>query len=287
MAQDTYARINLEDYFQTGEGGTSLTYNKKDGTSLAKLFSPGLLADTAAREFRISRVVYDLGIPSPRPIRLITDGERFGAEYELIAPKRSFARIIADEPEQLEALSLRFAELTASMHQTKADTQVLPSMRELMRAWVPEHKDILSDEHYGAFMAFLDSLPEPGTCLHGDLHIGNIIRTTGRDLWIDLGDFAHGVPEWDLGMMYFASSGFGRGDERTMQIFHNTVDTMQRHWAIFIRAYLGTDDKKIIREKEASLQPFIACKLFYYITKLGYGTSPFLSESLDKMLMGK
>ena len=30
-------RINLDDYIQTGEGGTALTYTKKDGLSLAKL----------------------------------------------------------------------------------------------------------------------------------------------------------------------------------------------------------------------------------------------------------
>ena len=29
--------INLDDYIQTGEGGTALTYTKKDGLSLAHL----------------------------------------------------------------------------------------------------------------------------------------------------------------------------------------------------------------------------------------------------------
>ena len=94
-----FERINLDDYIQTGEGGTALTYNHKDGKTLAKLFLPSMAADNAVREFRINQVVYESGLPTPKPIRLITDGTRFGAEYELIQPKRSFTRIISQEPD--------------------------------------------------------------------------------------------------------------------------------------------------------------------------------------------
>jgi len=37
-------------------------------------------------------------------------------EYELVPGKRSFARIISQEPEQLEPLSLRFARLPFGYH---------------------------------------------------------------------------------------------------------------------------------------------------------------------------
>ena len=121
-------KINLDDYIQTGEGGTSLTYNHKDGKTLAKLFLPSMAADNAVREFKMSKVVYDLGLPTPEPIRLITDGTRFGAEYELIQPKRSFTRIISQEPDQLVPLSERFAVLAKQIHQKAADTERLPDM---------------------------------------------------------------------------------------------------------------------------------------------------------------
>ena len=91
-------RINLNDYIQTGEGGTALTYTKKDGLSLAKLYKPGFEADRFKAEFLTARIVFDLGIPSPKPYRMITDGERSGAEYELIKNKRSYTRIISARP---------------------------------------------------------------------------------------------------------------------------------------------------------------------------------------------
>ena len=97
-----YEKINLEDYTQTGEGGQALTYTRKDGSAMAKMFVHDQGIETVEREFMISKAVYDAGIPCPKPIRLVTDGERFGAEYEVVANKRSYTRIISEEPEQLE-----------------------------------------------------------------------------------------------------------------------------------------------------------------------------------------
>lgn len=118
IMKEEIQRIDLNDYVQTGEGGTALTYNHKDGKTLAKLFMSSIAADNAAREFRINQVVYESGLPTPKPIRLISDGERFGAEYELISPKRSFTRIISQEPDQLVPLSERFAWLARQIHET-------------------------------------------------------------------------------------------------------------------------------------------------------------------------
>ena len=71
-----YEQIHLEDYIQTGEGGTALSYNHKEGKTLAKLFTPGMAAETAEREFMVNKTVYEMGLPTPKPIRLVTDGNR-------------------------------------------------------------------------------------------------------------------------------------------------------------------------------------------------------------------
>lgn len=142
---DNYEKINLEDYIQTGEGGTALTYNHKDGKTLAKLFMPGMGAEQADREFKVNQVVYEMGLPTPKPIRLITDGTRYGAEYELIQNKRSFTRIISQEPEQLEPLSVLFAKLAKELHAKEADTSRLPSMKELVREQIARWQGLPED----------------------------------------------------------------------------------------------------------------------------------------------
>ena len=46
---DTYKLIDLNEYVQTGEGGSSLTYSHKTRNALAKLFNPGAEADEALK----------------------------------------------------------------------------------------------------------------------------------------------------------------------------------------------------------------------------------------------
>lgn len=280
-------RIDLNDYVQTGEGGTALTYNHKDGKTLAKLFLAGIAAENAIREFRTSQVVYESGLPTPKPIRLITDGTRYGAEYELIQPKRSFTRIISQEPNQLVPLSQRFAMLAKQIHQTPADTTRLPDMRELAGTWIDRLADF-PDNLKRRFHRFIDTVPSTPTCLHGDLHIGNIITDGSRDLWIDVGDFAYGVPEWDLGMMYY-SSHFLR-PERADNIFHLDNDTLRAHWDAFATVYYGTDSHETLDAEVRKLQPFIATKIAFFIGKLTDGKHPFsgpLLQMFDKYLPQK
>lgn len=63
-----YQQINLDEYSLSGAGGTALTYTHKQEKRLAKLFTPGFAADMAAQEFFTSQTVYELGIPTPRPL---------------------------------------------------------------------------------------------------------------------------------------------------------------------------------------------------------------------------
>ncbi len=277
-------RINLEDYVQTGEGGTALTYNHKNGKTLAKLYSPGWAADTAAREFRINQMVYEIGLPTPEPIRLITDGTRFGAEYELISPKRSFARIISQEPDQLVPLSERFARLARQIHEKPADTQRLPDMKEVVRAGIDKFEK-LPATFKERFHRFLDLVPSAPTCLHGDLHIGNIITDGQRDLWIDVGDFAYGVPQWDVCMMYYSANLMT--PERIENLFHVDQATMRAHWNAFAPVYYGTQDKDAIAAEVRKLYPFIATKIAFLISKLHDGkgdVSERLLQMFDKFL---
>ena len=272
-------RINLDDYVQTGEGGTALTYNNKDGKTLAKLFMSSVAADNAAREFHVNQVVYESGLPTPKPIRLITDGTRFGAEYELISPKRSFTRIISQEPDQLVPLSERFAVLAKKIHETPADTRRLPDMKVLAGSWI-DRFEALPDVWKERFHRFLDSVPSTQTCLHGDLHIGNIITDGSRDLWIDVGDFAYGVPQWDLSLMYYSANFMTA--ERADNIFHLDLPTLKAHWDAFAPVYYGTDSKEALETEVRRLYPFIATKIAFLVSKLGNGKGA-VSDALLNM----
>lgn len=256
-----YQRINLDEYVLSGAGGTSLTYTHRQEKRLAKLFTPGFAADMAAQEFATSQTVYELGIPTPRPIRLVTDGERYGAEYELIENKKSFTRIISENPESLEPLSLEFATHARKIHATPADTTRVPSMRQRLLSFY-EDREMAPDFIRERIVDFIQTVPESPYCLHGDLQIGNIIRSGDRDLWIDVGQFSHGVPEWDLGFTWRLAG--ITDEERSQELFHLSPDQLARHWQVFSKAYFEAGGKEL-EDKVRTLYPYAAARLPYMI----------------------
>lgn len=252
--------INLDDYIQTGEGGTALTYTRKDGLSLAKLYQSNFEADRAKAEFLTARTVFQLGIPSPEPYRLVTDGQRNGAEYELIKNKRSYTRIISQEPERLEEISLKFAHMARELHAKQADTTLLDSYKQRMERFYREKNQVPKDYKERA-LEFLKTVPDTPRCVHGDLHIGNIITDGERDLWIDVGEFAYGAPEWDLALLWTMCHNMPA--DRVYHIFHITHEQMITHWDIFFPAYLGTSDPQTIDKATKRLLPYYAAKVPY------------------------
>ena len=259
-----YQQINLEDYIQSGEGGQAITYTRKDGSAMAKMFQYGLGSETVEREFRISRAVYEAGIPCPEPIRLVTDGKCFGAEYEVIENKRSYTRIISEEPEQLEPLTLKFARLGKKLHATPADTDAFPDIKDVIRPWI-EKSTCISDPLRAQLLSTLDTIPSPKTCLHGDFHIGNIITNGEKDYWIDLGDFSYGAPEWDLSMNLYLA--YYIPSEYMDQLFHLDSETFRKHWNLLLKSYCGIQAPEEQRVFEKKLLKFTALKYAYNVCK--------------------
>lgn len=280
-----YKQIDLNEYVQTGEGGTSLTYTHQTRHALAKLFNPGNEAELAEKEFLTARAVFEMDVPTPEPYQLITDGQRQGVEYELISNKRSLARILSQEPERLEEISLTFARMTRELHVVKvADTSRFTSIKETLRRFYQE-KDLVSEAYKQCALDFIDRVPDADTCLHGDLHIGNVITDDQRNLWIDLGQFSYGVPEWDLGWMWTICNVMD--GQRSDFILHVTPETLKAHWNIFLPAYLGTNDEAVIARYTRRLMAFYAARVPYMLDMQVQGRLPEEAfQPLSQLMMG-
>ena len=282
-ANSEFQKIDLNDYVQTGEGGTALAYTHKSGKSLAKLYNPDFDIGKIKEEFWTSRTVFELGISTPEPYRLVTDGKRFGGEYELIQGKRSFSRIISQESERLEELSLEFARMARTLHATKADTSRLKSYKEMVTQFYLG-KTFVPEDYRKKVLEFLDKVPDTQTCLHGDLQISNAITDGKRTLWIDVGGFGYGAPEWDLALMW--NLAHMPDAEKLDFLFHLPSETMKAHWNIFISAYLGTNDPGRIEDATRRLSMFAAAKIPYMIETAFHMKVPedffaFLTQMLD------
>jgi len=259
---ETYQLIDLNDYIRTGEGGTAVAYTHKNGKTLAKLYNPGFEADKAKEEFLTARIVFELGIPTPEPYRLLTDGERFGAEYELIKGKRSFSRMISQEPERLHEISVEFARMSKELHAKEADTTRLKSIKEKLRHFYLE-KEMVPEDYKQKALRFIEQVPDATTCIHGDLQLSNVITNGERTLWIDVGEFCYGVPEWDLGLYCNLANRIDAAHADFL--FHLTPEVLKAHWNIFFSTYLGTTDPQRIEETTKRILPYAAANIPYMV----------------------
>ncbi|MBP3202276.1 MAG: phosphotransferase [Bacteroidales bacterium] len=229
--------INLNEWESFGGGGFGESfYNKTDDSVILKLNKTSVSAQKAQEEFRRSKAVYDMGIPSAEPYEFVTDGERYGMIVQRIRGKESFGRILADHPERLEELSGITADYAKTLHATPCNTEVFDDMARSTRAMIAANKTIPEDIK-ASVLGYIDELEPATTCLHGDLNPCNIITAEGKVYWIDLGDFGYGDPLLDFCIMEHMSH-LGQ-NPLLRHVFHVDRKTLRRYYESFERHYFG------------------------------------------------
>lgn len=271
MDYETAALVDLNDYEESGGGYFATSYNHRNGQTMVKFYNADVDKSIPQTELRMAYAVMRMGLPTPTPGRFVTDGARFGAEFRRINPKESFSRYVSNRPDSYEQIAHRFARMCRQLHSTPCNTAVFSSekenaIREVMQS--PRFNEAEKQK----IVDFIKQVPDSQTCLHGDMHIGNVITTAlgddapslVHDFWIDLGDFRWGNPLFDLGMFYFTCSNNER--EITQQIFHLDPPMLRRIWNVFIRDYYGISSDEEQRAAEKAIEPFAALKMIHFDT---------------------
>lgn len=248
--------IDLNEWERFGGGGNGWAYNNKaDSSLMLKLNKESISKEKAYNEFLKSKYVHDMGIECPEVHEFVTDGSRFGYTVQRITGKKSYARIISEDPSQLEPLAKEFAQRSKKFHSVECDTKVLQEHGEkLWNAingcqYIPQDaKDIIKK--------CIDSFDKANTPVHGDFTPGNIIRTKDRDYWIDLGDFSYGDPDFDLESMLFLAR--YTPDKVVKYLFHISSKQFEEFMQIYGREYYG--DRWNTPEMEAKLEKIAIIK---------------------------
>jgi len=247
--------IDLGNYRQSGDGYTAVSYDRLDDRTVVKLYEENVPVDVPEKELNLSRKVESLGIKTPHPIRIVTDGKRFGNEFEKVRGKRSFCRAISQDATKLEYYTVRFAKLAKKLHSTYCDTSAFPCIKDILRDDI-NSSDAFDVDLKRKMLDFIDTVPDAQTCIHGDLHIGNILTNGLDEYWIDLGDFSYGYPLFDLGMFYFVCHMCP--DSMSERLFHLSSMQMSIVWSIFVKAYFGAAKTEDLMRANAKVEPFAA-----------------------------
>ncbi len=267
-------KIDLANYERSGEGFNAESYNHKDGHTMIKLYAESVSPELPLRELRTAMNVFRMGLPTPMPGRFVTDGKRYGCEFSRVVDKKSFARAISENPDSMERFATEFARMSKQLHSTVCNPAVFPSAVD-MSCKAVEKATIFSDDEKKKILDFVKSVPSATTCLHGDLHIGNILYSSLGNLWIDLADFSYGNPLFDFGMMYLVCR--CNPNDLTMKLYHIDNEAMHKFWEIFASIYFGADNPEKLAEIENKLRPFAALKMLHFEIK---GYEDFIRNSL-------
>ena len=228
-----YTKFNTLE--QSGDGYTALTYWTKDNDAMVKIYYEKIPAEEVEKEKRYSVAAAKLGIPTPLSGDLLEIDGKNGIIFERIQNKVSFARAISHDPSKAEELGTRFARLAKKLHSTKCDKSVFPNAKESYVEYVKEFK-LFSDEEKEKVIKFILDTPDADTCLHGDFHFGNaIITSEGEELFIDMGDFSYGHPNFDLGTLWYFSH--NEDEEMCERMFHTSHKNLLRFYEAFIKEY--------------------------------------------------
>lgn len=244
-------RIDLKDFVQTGQGSNGYSYDSiSDPSVMVKMYNPGYDLDAVLKEWEVAKKVWDLGVPSPRPGELVTDGQRTGLRFRKIEGKRSFARALADEPQRIGELTVEFARWCKKLHTFQCPTDRFTNAKDDFLFLLSN--DTFMDNAGRSLMEHFirDIIPDCTTAVHGDMHFGNVLTTLPKGApitqphdvyFIDLGYFGYGCPLMDLGMTYIICK--LSAEEFLLNDFHFGHSISRPAWGFFRDEYFFGPEK--------------------------------------------
>ena len=190
--------------------------------------------ERAGREARISQEAYARGVPTVRCDETVRCGDVYAAIYEK-AEGVSGEDILKQEPERAEELAARFAALGRQLHRTPAPGEIFGDARQklgpasagaMLGAWV-------TPEEARKWEALVAAVPDRGTMVHTDFHLGNVMIRGEKMVLIDVGAVGHGHPVLDFLSLYLGA------EEPQFTKIELGQDVNRRVFEAYFRAYFG------------------------------------------------
>ena len=165
-----------------------------DNNRVLKLFREGFNISHIQKEERISRTVFEAGLPVPAVHGIVEVEGRYGIVFDRVDGPLMMEEMIT-KPGELTYLTKLFAELHAKMH--TITILGLPSQRQKLASQI-QSAPRLSDKEREAALSALTRLPEDNKVCHGDYHPGNIMMSSRGPVVIDCADASQGNPHADV-----------------------------------------------------------------------------------------
>ena len=231
-----------------GEGANGKVYRVNTDT-IVKVYKDASALDSIKRERELARTAFLLGVPTAISYDVVKVGDTYGSVFELLNAK-SFDELLREDVNNLDMVVEKTVEIMKIIHSTKAPEN-LPRQKDSVVKWIGQVTECFTESQIKKLRALIDTIPENGMMMHGDLHIKNIMMQNGETLLIDMDTLCTGDALYELAFIYNAYKGFGISDSSVVASFLKIpADTAYLLWRRILSAYLGTDDTAKLDEVE-------------------------------------
>ncbi len=243
-----YRKISVDGCEVIGRGANGEVYRIDPDTIVKVYYNPDALPDIH-RERELARTAFVLGVPTAIPYDVVRVGEGYGSVFELLNAK-SFAKLIAADPDGLEGYVRQFVDLMKLIHDTTVKPGIMPKMREVALDWADFLKDYLPEDKWQKLHDLIAAVPEQLTMLHGDYHTKNVMLQNGEVILIDMDTLCTGHPVFELASVYNAFVGFSELDPQVAMDFQGfSQETCRKIWDLTLQMYFDTEDEAVLRAR--------------------------------------
>lgn len=174
-------------------GRTAEVYTWAENQVL-KLFYDWVSLRSVQKEYEITRLAQQAGVPAPQVFELIHHENRHGIVYEHVSGP-TMLHLLVTKPWQVRKLSRQLAELHFAIHQVPLEG--MPSYR---KRWFSDIERVphLSSEVKAKLIATVDQIPEVNQLCHFDFHPDQVIFTERGPLILDWMTACSGDPAADV-----------------------------------------------------------------------------------------
>ncbi len=247
--EKAYRVVSVEGCEVVGEGFNGKVY-RIDRDNVVKVYKNADALADIQHEREVARLALILGVPTAISYDVVRVGESYGSVFELL-DARSFARILAEEPERMDWCVRESVALLKKIHSITVPEGTLPSIRDSALAGIGRMRLLLPEELGKKLVDMAAAVPETGRMIHGDYHTKNIVLSGGEVLTIDMDTLSVGHPIFELAQMYSSYVGFSEYDPKVVQRFQGFDDaTAKAFWHGCLRAYLETADEALVSRVE-------------------------------------
>ncbi len=241
--EKAYRKLSVEGCEVIGRGANGEVYRLDPDTIIKVYLNPDALPDIH-RERELARRAFVLGVPTAIPYDVVKVGNGYGSVFELLNAK-SFAKILAGEPEKIDEVVEMYVDLLKKIHSTEVLPEDMPDMKAVVLDWADFLKDYLPLDKWQKLHDLIAAVPESHHMLHGDYHVKNVMLQNGEALLIDMDTLAQGDIVFEFASIFNAYLGFSSLDHSVSMSFLGLPHELcEKVFDQTLRRYFDTDDEQ-------------------------------------------